>query len=917
MTGVDLKRLLEKCNTFCTQALYDAAGLAVGRTHYEVAAEHFLLKCLENTGADMSLVFKRYKVDRSAVIRELGRGLDDFRSGNSARPVFSPVLVDLLEAAWLVASVDLGQRSIRSGAALVAYLRRPALYSQSAQSRLLAGINKDELSANFAVLTRESVENAEPAAAEAAEETAAVAAAEGFAAKFCEDVTAKARAGKIDAVFGRDAELRDMLTILARRRKNNPILVGEPGVGKTAVIEGLAKRIVDGDVPESLAGVTLLSLDMGLLEAGAGVKGEFERRLKGVIDEIKASPKPIILFIDEAHMLVGAGGQAGGSDAANLLKPALARGELRTCAATTWKEYKKYFEKDPALARRFQLVTLKEPDAATAALILRGLRQGYESAHGVLIRDDAVTSAAELSHRYISGRFLPDKAVDLLDTACAKVKMSLSARPGALEDKEHAIQARMRELAGMERDEAGGAEVDREKMEAARAAVTGLREEAKRLDTAWRAEKDAAVALIAARSAYLDALGAEREAGATREETQPAGEGAEQPAETETPAAGEAAPPAPDTAARKAALSAARSAFDAARAVFEAARATGGMVSIEVTPDVVAQVVSDWTGIPVGKMAREQAGLVSELETRLAERIKGQDEALAALCNVIKANKAGLRDPAQPVGVFLLAGPSGVGKTETGLALADILFGDESSAISVNMSEFQERHTVSRLIGSPPGYVGYGEGGLLTEAVRRRPYSVVLLDEVEKAHVDVMNLFYQVFDKGLLTDGEGKTISFANTLILLTSNLASEIILEASGRDEPLRGDDLIQAVRPALSAHFKPALLARMTIVPYAGLGADALARIARLKLDVLKDRLLANNGMGMTYSDRMVETIVERCREVETGARNIDCILAAAVLPRLARSILDKMSGGEAMPRALTLDVADDGGFSMEFTA
>ena len=760
MTGVDIKRLLEKCNTFCTQALYGAAALAVSRTHYEVAVEHFLLKCLEDTRADIPILTARYGIDRAEAVRELTRALDAFKNGNSARPSFSPVLIDLLETAWLVSSVDLQQSVIRSGAVALAYAKRPAYYSQSGHTATLARINREEATSGFGPLTEASSEN-EPFAADetVAEKTRAAAGAQGFIAQFCEDFTAKARAGKIDTVFGRDAEIRSVLTILARRRKNNPILVGEPGVGKTAVIEGLARRIVEGDCPESLRGVTLLSLDMGLLEAGASMKGEFERRLKGVVDEIKGSATPIILFIDEAHMLVGAGGQAGGSDAANLLKPALARGELRTCAATTWKEYKKYFEKDPALARRFQLVSLEEPDTASATLTLRGLRDSYEKAHNVTVRDDAITSAVELSHRFISGRFLPDKAIDLLDTACAKVKMSLSVKPAALEDAERGARALERELDALERDAADGGPDETGRMEELRGRIASLHEKEAELTARWKKERAAAEAFVAARDVYAKSLKAQKESGKTG--------GADGNA---PPTAGPADPEAPGQSI--AALEDDKKTLDQARADLEKAQGDEGLLSVVVSPDIVAQVVSDWTGIPVGKVAREEATLVAGLEEHLARRIKGQDAAVEAVGKVIKAGKAGLRAPGAPIGVFLLVGPSGVGKTETGLALADLLFGDEESAITINMSEFQERHTVSRLVGSPPGYVGYGEGGLLTEAVRRRPYSVILLDEVEKAHPDVMNLFYQVFDKGELTDGEGKKVAFGSTVILLTSNLA-------------------------------------------------------------------------------------------------------------------------------------------------
>jgi type VI secretion system protein VasG len=918
MTGVNIKRLLEKCNTFCTQALYDAASLAVGRTHYEVAAEHFLLKCLESKDSDIPILLERYGLNRSEIISEIARGLDDFKSGNSARPGFSPVLIDLLESAWLISSVDLGQPVIRSGAVLLAYAKRPAYYSQSGHTASLANINREEATSNFAVLTVDSRENAPLAADEGvAEKTRAAAGAQGFVAQFCEDFTAKARAGKIDTVFGRDGEIRSVLTILARRRKNNPILVGEPGVGKTAVIEGLAKRIVEGDVPDNLTGVSLLSLDMGLLEAGASMKGEFERRLKGVIDEIKASPTPIVLFIDEAHMLVGAGGSAGGSDAANLLKPALARGELRTCAATTWKEYKKYFEKDPALARRFQLVSLEEPDTTTATLILRGLRESYEASHKVVVRDDAITSAVEFSHRFISGRFLPDKAIDLMDTACAKVKMSLSVKPPELEDAERATQALQRELDALERDAANGAPEDPARMDELGHSIQEKKDEVASLTSLWEKEREAALSFVAAREDYANALKAQKEAEAAAPATDaaaPATEDAAPAAQPAAPAAPVDAPPPADEVPAQPTVEDRKQALDAARQAYDNAKGDNPLLSVEVTPDAVAQVVSDWTGIPVGKVAREEAALVADLEEHLGERIKGQDAAIAAVSKVIKASKAGLRAPGAPIGVFLLVGPSGVGKTETGMALADLLFGDEESAITINMSEFQERHTVSRLIGSPPGYVGYGEGGLLTEAVRRRPYSVVLLDEVEKAHPDVMNLFYQVFDKGELTDGEGKKVSFGSTVILLTSNLGADKLHEATERgisDEA----ELRVLVHQDLAAHFKPALLARMTVVPYGSLTAEALGNISRMKLDARGARLQANNKMVLHYSDALVNALVERCREVDTGARNIDHILAANVLPQLAQTLLERMGDQAATEgQTVSLDLDEDGGFAIE---
>lgn len=881
MIGVDMKGLIDRCDTLCTQALHSAAGITVSREQYEVTVEHFLLACLEEEHSDIFLILSRAGLDVAALRRELQRCLSLLRSGNTGRPVFSPTLQDVLEAGWLVSSVDLDAAAIRSGGVLLAFLRRPGFYAQGDYASLLRSLEPDRLLRDFASLTDGSCETdvrrMEEAGAPSAGGASPAQGGESFLARFCEDFTAKARAGRLDPVFGRDQEIRQMVDILARRRKNNPILVGEPGVGKTAVMEGLALRISEGDVPETLRDTVLLGLDIGLLEAGASVKGEFERRLKGVLDEIRASEKSIILFIDEAHLLVGAGNSAGGSDAANLMKPALARGEIRTCAATTWKEYKKYFEKDAALARRFQLVRLDEPSVETTALILRGLRAGYEAAHKVLVRDEALQAAADYAGRYISGRFLPDKAVDLLDTSCARVRISLVAKPGPLEDAQRRAQACRRQLDALERDAAEGAEVDASRCDALREEIAAAEAEARALEERWQEEKRLAQAVIDARAA----LAAARQAAAEESTV----------AAAENPAVREAA-----------------DVLQAARRSLAERQAGEPLVSVEVTSDVVAQVVSDWTGIPVGKVARDQAAQIADLERTLAARIQGQDAALRAVVEGIQASKAGLRAPDQPLGVFLLVGPSGVGKTETGLALADALFGDEHSVITINMSEFQEKHTVSRLVGSPPGYVGYGEGGLLTEAVRRRPYAVVLLDEVEKAHPDVMQLFYQVFDKGTLTDGEGTEVSFRNTVMMLTSNLGSDITQAlCEDADNPPNAETVAAALRPLLSGHFQPALLARMRVVPYMNLGPEALAAIAGLKLSSLAGRLAANNGMRCTWSETVPQWLASRCTETETGARNIDYVLGGTVLPRLARDILAHMAE-ESPPQNIHLDIRDN---------
>jgi type VI secretion system protein VasG len=870
MLTVDIKSLLRRLNAYCTSCLEGAAGLCVSRTHYEVTVEHLLVKLLENPQADLTLILRHLEMDPGRLEKALAQSLEEFKTGNAAKPVFSPLLLEWIQEAWLVASVDLTEARVRSGAMLSALLSRPRQLAGGKYVELLTAISRDALMKGFWDMVKGS---AEQAVKETAAEAEAGPPGEATALKrFCTDFTAKAAAGDIDPVFGRDREIRQMVDILARRRKNNPIVVGEAGVGKTAVVEGLALRIVEGDVPDLLRDVSILGLDMGLLQAGAGMKGEFENRLKSVIGEIKASVKPIILFIDEAHTLIGAGGSAGMSDAANLLKPALARGELRTVAATTWSEYKKYFEKDAALARRFQLVKLDEPSAEMAKLILRGLKAKYEEAHHVVVRDDAIEAAAEMSSRYISGRQLPDKAVDLLDTSAARVKILLTAKPDVVEDKERRIQALARELEGIGRDRHHGVSVDAEREKLLTEEREQLLKSLEEIKLRWRSEQELAHKVIELRERLAEAAQAGQDTVAIRAE-----------------------------------------ADDCAKQL-AAVQGDAPMVRTEVDPDVVAKVVSDWTGIPLGKVMRDQARSILQLEGRLKERIKGQDEGMTAIAQVLKAAKSGIKDPNQPLGVFLLAGPSGVGKTETGLAIADLLFGGENFIVTINMSEFQEKHTVSRLIGSPPGYVGYGEGGVLSEAVRQRPYSVVLLDEVEKGHPEVLNLFYQVFDKGMLADGEGREIDFKNTVLFLTSNLATDVITAMCAAEEVPPLETIAGAVRPILSNHFKPALLARMNVIPYKILAPEILKQIVVLKMEKLVRRLNTTHKIAMTYSPAVVEQIAARCTEVETGARNIDYIMSGTIMPRMSQEILSHMSTGE-MPASVHLDLDTGGGFSVAF--
>lgn len=884
MLSVEIKPLLKRLNPFCTRSLEGAAGLCVSRSHYEVTVEHLVSRLLDETGADWYLILKQFGINSATLRKSLDRTLEEMRSGNAGKPAFSPLLLQWIQEAWLLASVNLGEASIRSGALLLALLAKSSIYAGGNYTDLLETISREGLEGQFFKILANSIETADaaPAGAEAGSAAAAGSLASGALGKYCEDFTQKARDGKVDTVFGRDNEIRQIIDILGRRRKNNPIAVGEAGVGKTAVIEGLALKIALGDVPDSLKDVSILGLDMALLQAGAGVKGEFENRLKSVINEVKASPKPIILFIDEAHTLIGAGGAAGSGDAANLLKPAMARGELKTLAATTYSEYKKYIEKDPALARRFQPVKLDEPTVETSILILRGCKLAYEKSHNVNVRDDAVIAAAELSNRYITGRFLPDKAIDLIDTCCARVKISMASKPARLEDCEHAIQALEREKTARLRDQEHGVVLDEGRLAEIEVELTKLGGELAEITARWKLEKEAVDQVVSLRNSLAE----------LKKKEAPTAEG-------ETPVS-------PQELEKE---------LVAAMAALADIQKDEPMVKFEVDPDVVALVISDWTGIPLGKVLRDQAQSVLRMEEELQARIKGQDHALSIVSEVMKSTKSGIADPNQPMGVFLFVGPSGVGKTETALTVADMMFGGEQYTVTVNMSEFQEKHTVSRLIGSPPGYVGYGEGGMLTEAVRNRPYCVVLLDEVEKAHPDVLNLFYQVFDKGVMGDGEGREINFRNTILFLTSNLATDIITEMTRDGQRPGMDVLVPAIRPILSNWFKPALLARMNIVPFMTLDASAMSGIVRLKLNKMAKQLMNNNKMKFSYSEAVVETIAARCTEVETGARNIDYIVRGTIMPQLSQEILAHMTTG-GMPSAVQLDIGADGCFSMKFS-
>jgi len=890
-----LKTLIGKLNQTCRQAAERAASLCMAQGHYEVDLEHLFLALLEKPASDFSLVARRSGIEAAVLEADLNAEIRGFKNGNTRTPVFSPHLPRLFEHAWLIASLDTQTTRIRSGHLLLALLTEPDLAALARRgSRLFESFRLQELKHDFTALTEGSEEAGQSVAlGDGAAQGDDAAPAAGLSKtpaldQYTTNLTERAREGKIDPVIGRDAEIRQMIDILTRRRQNNPILTGEAGVGKTAVVEGLALRIVAGDVPPALAGVALRTLDMGLLQAGASVKGEFENRLKSVIDEVKQSPTPIILFIDEAHTMIGAGGQAGQNDAANLLKPALARGELRTIAATTWSEYKKYFEKDAALARRFQVVKVEEPSETLAASMLRGMAPLMEQHFGVRILDEAIVAAARLSHRYISGRQLPDKAVGVLDTACARVALGRSATPALIDDARHRLARQETERAALRREAAAGA-----------AQSARLRELDEEMD-ATRQELTAAEARLAQESELV------RQIHALREELEAAGQ-----------------EPEPETAGKRRGSKAAEPTPAQAQLAelqqqLRALQGEAPLVPAYVDAQVIAEIVSAWTGIPLGRMVNDEIRTVLELQPLLAERVIGQDHALHAIAQRVRTARAGLEDPNKPKGVFLFVGPSGVGKTETALAVADILYGGERKLVTINMSEYQEAHSVSGLKGSPPGYVGYGEGGVLTEAVRRQPYSVVLLDEIEKAHPDVLELFFQVFDKGVMDDAEGREIDFRNTLIILTSNVGSSAIMQAclnKAADERPDPEALQELLAPQLYKAFKPAFLGRMKTIAYYPVDDDALARIIGLKLGRIAERVQANHRAVFDWDEALVEAVLARCTEVDTGARNVDHILNGTLLPQIAEQVLGRMAQGEAIAR-IRVTAGKNGDFRYRLT-
>lgn len=902
--STSLKTLISKLNTTCRKATERAAGLCMSRGNYEVDFEHLLLALLEQPDTDLTRILRQCKISPSGLERELHDEVGRFRNGNTRTPVFSTHIIKLLEQAWLIASLDTRLPRIRSGHLLLALLTEPELAQLATRgARLLAKVRLDDLKHKFDEMTEGSAEAAEVAgmAEKPAEEeggdplqTSAPQAGKTPALdQFTTNLTQRARDGKVDPVIGRDAEIRQAIDILMRRRQNNPILTGEAGVGKTAVVEGLALRIAAEDVPPPLLGVELHTLDMGLLQAGASVKGEFENRLKNVIDEVKKSPKPIILFIDEAHTMIGAGGQSGQNDAANLLKPALARGELRTVAATTWAEYKKYFEKDAALARRFQVIKVEEPSEPLAAAMLRGMVPLMEKHFGIRVMDEAVTEAVRLSHRYISGRQLPDKAISVLDTACAKVALGQSANPALIDETEKRLVREQAELAALEREAASGTWHET-RIGELKAQMAALEKDLADSRARFEEEKTLVNRILELRNAMENA-----EPTATVDSEKPQ-KTTRRGKKATTPTTG-------------------NHELDQTIARLRELQGETPMVPLQVDGHVVAEIVAAWTGIPLGKMVKDEIKTVLNLEPLLRERVIGQDHALAAIAQRVRTARANLEDPNKPKGVFLFVGPSGVGKTETALALADILYGGERKLVTINMSEYQEAHSVSGLKGSPPGYVGYGEGGVLTEAVRRNPYSVVLLDEVEKAHPDVLELFFQVFDKGVLDDAEGREIDFRNTLIILTSNVGSSQIMQAclnKPAEELPAADALADALRPILFKSFKPAFLGRLKVVPYYPISDDVLVQIIDLKLRRIQARIAANHKAAFTWDDKLVDAVLARCTEVDSGARNVDHILNGTLLPEIAEAVLARMAEAADIGR-IRVSAAKNGEFKYTLSA
>lgn len=894
MIQINLTSLVKHLNPFSRQALEAAAAECMSQQATEITVAHVLLQMLAAVRSDVRVIAERAEIDTNALRRALTVENYVTARATDSYPAFSPMLVEWLKEGWLLASAEMQHSELRGGTLLLALLHSPLRYVPSAAARLLTSINRDRLQQDFGEWTRESAESVVP---DAGGQTVGTTADTGdsLLGRYAKNMTADACNGKLDPVLCRDHEIDLMIDILCRRRKNNPVVVGEAGVGKSALIEGLALRIVAGQVPDKLRDTDIMTLDLGALQAGASVKGEFEKRFKGLMAEVSQSPKPIILFIDEAHTLIGAGNQQGGLDISGLLKPALARGELKTIAATTWREYKKYFEKDAALSRRFQLVKVSEPTAAEATIILRGLSAVYEQSHGVLIDDDALQAAATLSERYLSGRQLPDKAIDVLDTACARVAINLSSPPKQISALTTLCQQCEAEMRQLEREIRIGLRSDASRLTEVTAQYDYTLSELDELDTAWHQQQALVQEIIALRKELLD----ETEASSSEDITLPNSD--DNAASTDEPVAEPTdATPGIPPAIRLAQLT----------AELEILHHTQLLVSPHVDKKQIAAVIAEWTGVPLNRLSQNEMSVITDLPQWLGDTIKGQDLAIGHLHKHLLTARADLRRPGRPLGAFLLAGPSGVGKTETVLQLAELLYGGRQYLTTINMSEFQEKHTVSRLIGSPPGYVGYGEGGVLTEAIRQKPYSVVLLDEVEKAHPDVLNLFYQAFDKGEMADGEGRLIDCKNIVFFLTSNLGYQVIVEHADNPETMH-----DALYPVLADFFKPALLARMEVVPYLPLSRETLSVIIAGKLARLDNVLRTRFSAEVVIEPEVTDEIMQRVTRAENGARMLESVIDGEMLPPLSLLLLQKMAANVAIVRivlgvtngAFTADVED----------
>lgn len=890
MITINLKSLVGKLNEPCREALEGAAGLCLSRTHYNVEIEHWLIKLLENSDSDLHAILEKFEVNVGRLNQELNRELDRIKSGNTRAPALSPTIVELGKNAWILASVEYGHPVTTSAHILAALLLDDNMRRNlSAESLLdIAPESLREVVRGIVGSTAESASSqvGDTSMSDAGQGAPAAPSKTPALDKFTVNLTEAAKNGRIDAVLGRDEEIRQIIDILIRRRQNNPILTGEAGVGKTAVVEGFALRIASGDVPAPLRGVAVRSLDLGLLQAGASVKGEFENRLKSVIAEVKASPEPIIMFIDEAHTLIGAGGKEGQGDAANLLKPALARGELRTIAATTWGEYKKYFERDPALTRRFQVVKVEEPSEAKAIDMMRAISVMLQNHHKVRILDEAIVDSVRLSSRYITARQLPDKSVSLLDTACARVALSQSATPAPVEDTRRRITQCQANIHSLERENAtlDNCSALIEDLQAEQAALESKLEQQ---EGQWQQEQELVKLIQGLQQQIEDDFIAAR---------RPVAENAETPAMS------------------KEQLQQVKSELQGLMAQLLEVQGEQPMIQVNVSSQAIAEVVANWTGIPVGKMVSDEIQQILQLQHSLGERVIGQPHALEAIAQSIRTSRAGLTDPRKPIGVFFMVGSSGVGKTETALALADVLYGGEQNITVINMSEFKEEHKVSMLLGSPPGYVGYGEGGVLTEAVRRKPYSVILLDEMEKAHSGVQDIFYNLFDKGTIKDGEGRDIDFRNCVIIMTSNAGEEHIRAMCASSEELPDPEvLMDNFRPQLLRYFKPAFLGRTTVLPYYPLGDDDLMKICHINMRRIEQRVRSHYNAAFSYDDDLLLHIVARSQEVDTGARNIENILTRSLLPTLAGECLAKMADNIAI-ESIHVGCTEDGEFTYQ---